>query len=154
VYICVLMSCSTPYCLCDTLMDPWSVCIYVVHQYSNNPDLTRLSHKYIMFAVCLPITYCDTPCFGCSDTHTSIVAYTSDILSNRTKVTVSCLCQSRLQEQKRYDALAYLRTEEGKIHTSILNNLQKPAKNCVHIMLWHVEVTAHNTDTAFCSYTM
>jgi hypothetical protein len=29
VYICVLMTCSTSYCLCDTLMDPRNVCMYV-----------------------------------------------------------------------------------------------------------------------------
>jgi len=29
VYICVFMTCSTSYCLCDTLMVPWKVCTYV-----------------------------------------------------------------------------------------------------------------------------
>jgi hypothetical protein len=29
VYICVCMTYSTSYCLCDTVMDPWNVCIYV-----------------------------------------------------------------------------------------------------------------------------
>ena len=29
VYICVCMTCSASYCLCDTRMDPWNVCIYV-----------------------------------------------------------------------------------------------------------------------------
>jgi hypothetical protein len=29
VYDCVLMTCSTFYCVCDTLMDQWNVCIYV-----------------------------------------------------------------------------------------------------------------------------
>jgi len=139
VYICVFMSYSTSYCVCDTLMDPWSVCmhvcIYVVYQYSNNPNMTRLSHKYVMFAVCLLITNCNTPFFGSSDRHTSIVAYTSDILSNGRKVAVSRFCRSRFQEHKSYDALAYLWTEEGKIHTTILNNLQKPAQNCGQIML-------------------
>jgi hypothetical protein len=26
---CALLTCSTSYCLCDSLMDPWNVCIYV-----------------------------------------------------------------------------------------------------------------------------
>ena len=133
------MSCSTSYCLCDTLMDPWSVCnyvcIYVVHQYSNKHNLTRPSHKYVIFAVCLPITNCNTSFFGSLDRHTSTAAYTFDILSNGTKVTVSCLCRSRFQEHKSYGALAYLWTEEGKIHTSTLNNVQKSASNCGQIMV-------------------
>jgi len=29
LYICVMMTCSTSYCLYDTLMDPWNVCMYV-----------------------------------------------------------------------------------------------------------------------------
>jgi hypothetical protein len=29
VYICVFMTCSTSYCLCDTLMNSWNVCMYV-----------------------------------------------------------------------------------------------------------------------------
>jgi hypothetical protein len=29
VYICVFMTCSTASCLCDTLIYPWNVCIYV-----------------------------------------------------------------------------------------------------------------------------
>jgi len=29
VYICVCMTCSTSYCLYNTLMDPWYVCICV-----------------------------------------------------------------------------------------------------------------------------
>jgi len=29
VYIYVFMTCSTPCCLCDTLMDPWNICMYV-----------------------------------------------------------------------------------------------------------------------------
>jgi len=29
VYICVLTTCSTSYCLCDTLMDPWNIQIYM-----------------------------------------------------------------------------------------------------------------------------
>ena len=105
------------------------VCMYVCGTSVlnlNKPNLTRLSHKYSMSAVCLPITNCNMPFFGSSDRHASTLAYTSDILRNRTKVTVSCLCRSRFQEHKSYDALAYLRTEEGKIHTSILSNLQKP----------------------------
>ena len=28
VYICILMTCFTSYCLCGTLLDPWTVCIY------------------------------------------------------------------------------------------------------------------------------
>ena len=28
LYICVFMTCSTFYCLFDTLLDPWNVCIY------------------------------------------------------------------------------------------------------------------------------
>jgi nuclear pore complex protein Nup62 len=28
-YICVIMTCSTSYCLYDTLMDPWNVDVYV-----------------------------------------------------------------------------------------------------------------------------
>jgi len=40
VYICVFMTCSTSYCLCDTLMDTWTVCIYVcftVHFWTIHP---------------------------------------------------------------------------------------------------------------------
>jgi len=29
LYICVFMTCSTFYCLYDTLMDPWNVDMYV-----------------------------------------------------------------------------------------------------------------------------
>jgi len=29
VYICVFMTCPTSYCLSDTLMDPWNVCVCV-----------------------------------------------------------------------------------------------------------------------------
>ena len=29
VYFCVHMTCSTTYCLCDTLMDPWNIQIYM-----------------------------------------------------------------------------------------------------------------------------
>ena len=29
VYICVLMTCSASYYLCDTLMDPHNVCMYI-----------------------------------------------------------------------------------------------------------------------------
>ena len=25
VYVCVFMACSSSYCLCDTLMDPWNI---------------------------------------------------------------------------------------------------------------------------------
>jgi len=111
VYICVFMSYSTSYCVTHLWIPGvyvcMYICIYVVHQYSYNPNLTRLSHKYVVFAVCLPITNCNTPLFGSSDRHTSIVAYTSDILSNRRKGTVSCFCRSRFQGLKSYDALAY-----------------------------------------------
>jgi len=27
VYICICMTCSTSYCLCDTVMNPWNMCI-------------------------------------------------------------------------------------------------------------------------------
>jgi len=27
VYICVFMTCSISYCLCDTLLDPWNACM-------------------------------------------------------------------------------------------------------------------------------
>jgi len=29
VYICVIVTCFTSYCLCDTLMDSWNVCVCV-----------------------------------------------------------------------------------------------------------------------------
>ena len=29
VYICVFVTCSTSYCLCDTRKDPWKVCMCV-----------------------------------------------------------------------------------------------------------------------------
>ena len=29
LYVCVFMTCSTSYCLYDTLMSPWNVCMYV-----------------------------------------------------------------------------------------------------------------------------
>jgi hypothetical protein len=28
VYICVFVNCSASCCLCNTLMDPWNVCMY------------------------------------------------------------------------------------------------------------------------------
>jgi len=30
VYICVFMTSSTSYCLCDTFTDPWNLCIYAL----------------------------------------------------------------------------------------------------------------------------
>ena len=31
LYICVFMTCSTSCCLCDTLMDPWNVCVFIYY---------------------------------------------------------------------------------------------------------------------------
>ena len=39
LYICVFLTCSTTFCLYDTLMDPWKVCMYVhthVYVYNNS----------------------------------------------------------------------------------------------------------------------
>ena len=35
VYICVFMNWSTSNCLCDTSMDPWNVCMFVLFKLSN-----------------------------------------------------------------------------------------------------------------------
>jgi len=32
LYICLFMTCSTSYCLHDTFMDQWNVCMYKVVQ--------------------------------------------------------------------------------------------------------------------------
>ena len=46
-YTCVFMTSNTPYCLCNTLTDPWNVCIhayvymYVVGSKSFRPDIQK-----------------------------------------------------------------------------------------------------------------
>jgi hypothetical protein len=41
LYICVFMTCSTSYCLCDTLMDPWNACVHT-HTHTH-------THLYVAF---------------------------------------------------------------------------------------------------------
>jgi len=50
-YICVFMTCSTSYCLCDTLVDPWYVCIYV-HMYVFT-CVRACAHVYVCIYVCM-----------------------------------------------------------------------------------------------------
>ena len=57
VYTCVCMTCSTSYCLCDTLMNPWNVCIYV--------------YIYIYMYVCMYV----------SDFAMSLITYPADFVS-------------------------------------------------------------------------
>lgn len=62
MYISVLITCSTSYCLCNTLMDPWNACIYVCKyvcinvcnitltvtlegSYKDSPDVQRATLK-------------------------------------------------------------------------------------------------------------
>jgi hypothetical protein len=43
VYICVFMTCSTCCCLCETLVDPWYMCVCVCKTF----DLSRYSKQTV-----------------------------------------------------------------------------------------------------------
>ena len=50
VYICVFMTSSTSYCICDTLMYPWNVRIYVC--------MYVCMYMYVCIYVCMYIYIC------------------------------------------------------------------------------------------------
>jgi hypothetical protein len=62
LYICLFMTCSTSYCLCDTLVDPWNVCNYkyvmelfkISYQFNSIPSLNffvNLSYQEVVLTI-------------------------------------------------------------------------------------------------------